>query len=59
MQKMVAFDAEASLAHLQQEQEALASLDHVHEMVFEAGSGIKQSRAERRAAKPAFRGKCL
>ena len=59
MEKVAPFNAHASLAHLSQEQDALASLDNVHEMVFEARPGRKLTRAQRREIKPAFRGKCL
>lgn len=59
MQKVAAFDAQASLEHLDRQQEELDTLDHIHERVFEQRPPGKLSRAERRARKPAFRGKFL
>ena len=59
MQKVAAFDAASSLAHIGQQREALAALDNIHATVFEARPHRKLTRAERRAAKPAHRGKCL
>lgn len=57
MQKTAPFEAAASVASHQQQQDLLAALDRIHGSVFEARPSHKLTKAEKRALKPLHRGK--